>query len=75
VTAIVDVTIVVTTAVVPLLVYVLVTGQTVVVVYVVKVVVYSGLVEYQRGARSEAKAEAAKANNANEVFMLLESEQ
>lgn len=38
--------------------------------YVVKVVVSTGVV-FQRGARSEAKAEAAKANNVNEVFMMI----
>jgi hypothetical protein len=41
-------------------------------VYVVKVVVSTGVLEYQRGARSAAKAEAAKANNENEVFMMFE---
>lgn len=52
--------------------YVLVTGQTVVVVYVVRVVVAStGVLVYHRGARSEARAEAARANKVNEVFMMM----
>lgn len=74
VTTIVDVVIVVTIEVVPFPVYVLVTGHSVVVVYVVKVVVSTGVLEYQRGARSAAKTEAAKANKENEVFMMLERE-
>lgn len=50
----------------------LVTGHTVVVVYVVRVVVAStGVLVYHRGARSEARAEAARANKVNEVFMMM----
>lgn len=43
-----------------------------VVVKVVRVVVPAGVLVNQRGATSEAKAEAAKANKVNEVFMMLE---
>lgn len=43
-------------------------------VKVVNVVVPAGVLVNQRGARSEAKAEAAKVNKVNEVFMMLEGD-
>jgi hypothetical protein len=63
----------VTIAVVPLSVFVLVTGQTVVVEYVVKVVVSTGDDEvHQRGATAPATVELARANRVKNAFILIE---